>query len=173
MLGPAFFGRLQSFDLTGWIRSSAPTMPITWATCWMDGTKSGNRRLMGIGVGTSYPTWRIRNWKSESVMVHNAPLHVWLKYGIAGLICYLWFHVLLVCLAVQTLEARVTRTGRLLACRIRVPAGAIRDDTRLRPLALFGTPTDHVDLLHSGGSLHGCPSSSASFKVRCKTATLA
>jgi len=49
--------------------------------------------FMGIGVGTSYPTWRIRNWKIESVMVHNAPIHVWLKYGLAGLICYLWFHV--------------------------------------------------------------------------------
>ena len=48
--------------------------------------------LMGIGVGTAYPTWRIRNWKNESVMVHNAPIHVWLKYGAVGLICYLWFH---------------------------------------------------------------------------------
>ncbi len=48
--------------------------------------------LMGIGVGTAYPTWRIRNWKNESVMVHNAPIHVWLKYGAVGLICYLCFH---------------------------------------------------------------------------------
>ena len=51
--------------------------------------------LMGIGVGTAYPTWRIRNWKNESVMVHNAPIHVWLKYGAVGLVCYLWFHVAL------------------------------------------------------------------------------
>ena len=51
--------------------------------------------VMGIGVGTAYPTWRIRNWKTESVMVHNAPIHVWLKYGAAGLICYLWFHLVL------------------------------------------------------------------------------
>ena len=51
--------------------------------------------LMGIGVGTAYPTWRIRNWKNESVMVHNAPIHVWLKYGAVGLVCYLWFHVVL------------------------------------------------------------------------------
>jgi O-antigen ligase len=50
---------------------------------------------MGIGLGTSYPTWEIRNWKPESVMVHNAPLHVWLKYGLAGLASYLWFHVAL------------------------------------------------------------------------------
>ena len=51
--------------------------------------------VMGIGLGTSYPTWRIKNWKTESVMVHNAPLHVWLKYGLAGLVCYLWFHLAL------------------------------------------------------------------------------
>ena len=51
--------------------------------------------VMGIGLGTSYRTWHIRNWKTESVMVHNAPLHVWLKYGIAGLLCYVGFHVAL------------------------------------------------------------------------------
>jgi hypothetical protein len=28
-------------------------------------------------------------------MVHNAPIHVWLKFGAAGLICYLWFHAVL------------------------------------------------------------------------------
>lgn len=55
--------------------------------------------LMGIGLGTSYPTWHIRNWKEESVMVHNAPLHVWLKYGLLGLVLYLAYHlVLLRCL---------------------------------------------------------------------------
>jgi O-antigen ligase len=51
--------------------------------------------IMGIGLGRSYPTWRIRNWKDESVMVHNAPLHVWLKYGLLGLILYLTFHLCL------------------------------------------------------------------------------
>ena len=28
-------------------------------------------------------------------MVHNAPLHVWLKYGLLGLACYTWFHLAL------------------------------------------------------------------------------
>ena len=60
--------------------------------------------LMGIGVGTAYPTWRIRNWKSESVMVHNAPIHVWLKYGVAGVVCYLWFHLAAVALAVPAIK---------------------------------------------------------------------
>ncbi len=48
--------------------------------------------MMGIGLGTSYVTWHIRRWKPESVMVHNAALHVWLKYGLAAVICYMWFH---------------------------------------------------------------------------------
>jgi hypothetical protein len=51
--------------------------------------------LMGIGLGRSYPTWHIRNWKEESVMVHNAPLHVWLKYGLLGLGLYFVYHLYL------------------------------------------------------------------------------
>jgi hypothetical protein len=51
--------------------------------------------LMGIGLGRSYPTWHIRNWKEESVMVHNAPLHVWLKYGLLGLGFYFAYHLYL------------------------------------------------------------------------------
>jgi hypothetical protein len=49
--------------------------------------------VMGIGLGRAYPTWRIRDWKEESAMVHNAPLHVWLKYGLLGLLFYLAFHL--------------------------------------------------------------------------------
>ena len=48
---------------------------------------------MGIGLGRSYPTSLIRNWKEQSVMVHNAPLHVWLKYGLLGLGLYLAYHL--------------------------------------------------------------------------------
>ena len=48
---------------------------------------------MGIGLGRSFATLRIQDWKEESVMVHNAPLHVWLKYGLLGLACYVWFHL--------------------------------------------------------------------------------
>jgi O-antigen ligase len=51
--------------------------------------------VMGLGLGRSYPTSRIRNWKDESVMVHNAPLHVWLKYGLLGLGFYLAYHLAL------------------------------------------------------------------------------
>ncbi len=51
--------------------------------------------VMGMGLGRSYPTWHIRNWKEESVMVHNAPLHVWLKYGLLGLGLYFAYHLYL------------------------------------------------------------------------------
>ena len=62
--------------------------------------------VMGIGLGRSYPTWRIRDWKEESVMVHNAPLHVWLKYGLLGLLFYLVFHLSLFgCLREQAAHA--------------------------------------------------------------------
>jgi O-Antigen ligase len=95
VLGNSFSSRIQSLDVT-----SADTEfgadnadhVLDIADAWDQVRQSP---VMGIGLGTSYPTWRIKNWKTESVMVHNAPLHVWLKYGLAGLVCYLWFHLAL------------------------------------------------------------------------------
>jgi O-antigen ligase len=49
--------------------------------------------ITGLGLGYTYETVRIREWKTESWIVHNAPLHVWLRYGIVGLIAYFWFHL--------------------------------------------------------------------------------
>lgn len=57
--------------------------------------------ILGIGLGKAYSTWRIRDWKVESVMVHNALLHVWLKYGLLGLVSYVWFHLALFRLLVR------------------------------------------------------------------------
>jgi hypothetical protein len=51
--------------------------------------------ITGLGLGYTYETVRIREWKVESWLVHNAPLHVWLRYGIVGLIAYIWFHLAL------------------------------------------------------------------------------
>jgi len=48
--------------------------------------------ITGIGQGSAYDTVRIVDWKTESWIVHNAALHVWLRYGIGGLIAYFWFH---------------------------------------------------------------------------------
>jgi len=47
---------------------------------------------LGIGQGKPYRTSRIVDWKTESWMVHNAPLHVWIRYGLLGLIAFFWWH---------------------------------------------------------------------------------
>ena len=49
--------------------------------------------ILGIGLGKTYPTPRLSGWKKESWEVHNGLLHVWLHYGLLGLVAYLWFHV--------------------------------------------------------------------------------
>ncbi len=90
--------------------------------------------LMGIGLGTSYHTWHIRNWKTESVMVHNAPLHVWLKYGIAGLLCYVWFHVALLRWLYRKARSPTRSKSCLSERRLRLSRGAVCPDPRvLRP----------------------------------------
>jgi hypothetical protein len=48
--------------------------------------------IAGIGVGVPYQTFRIAGWKTESWGVHNAIAHVWLLYGLFGLLTYLWLH---------------------------------------------------------------------------------
>jgi hypothetical protein len=48
--------------------------------------------VLGIGLGHPYKTRRIADWKAESWEVHNGLLHVWVFYGLLGLIAYLSFH---------------------------------------------------------------------------------
>jgi O-antigen ligase len=48
--------------------------------------------ILGVGQGKPYATSRIVAWKTESWMVHNAPLHVWVRYGILGLLAFFWWH---------------------------------------------------------------------------------
>ena len=93
VLGPSLGARLSSIDFT----HSDPPYGEDNADhvgdvldAW---TQLRAAPLMGVGLGTSYPTWHIRNWKEESVMVHNAPLHVWLKYGLLGLGFYFAYHL--------------------------------------------------------------------------------
>ena len=95
ILGASFSSRMQSLDVTS--NDSQFTVDnadhlYDLMDAWYQVQQSP---MMGIGLGTSYRTWHITSWKTESVMVHNAPLHVWLKYGLSGLICYLWFHIAL------------------------------------------------------------------------------
>ena len=112
VLGSSFSQRVQSLDVsrddTQFSADNADHV-LDLVDAWYEIRQSP---VMGIGLGTSYPTWQIRNWKQESVMVHNAALHVWLKYGIAGLICYLWFHIgLLKWLYQQSRAARGRNTA--------------------------------------------------------------
>jgi len=52
--------------------------------------------VFGVGIGTLYKTNLISDWKVESFDVHNAFLHVWLKFGLLGLITFVGFHVALI-----------------------------------------------------------------------------
>jgi len=93
ILGSSFSGRVRSLDVSrdeGEFSADNADHVYDLMDAWYEIRQSP---VMGIGLGTSYPTWYIRNWKPDSVMVHNAPLHVWLKYGLAGVACYLWFHI--------------------------------------------------------------------------------
>lgn len=49
--------------------------------------------VLGYGLGRPYSTHRIENWKFISWGVHNAILHVWLRYGALGLISYVALHI--------------------------------------------------------------------------------
>lgn len=48
--------------------------------------------ILGIGLGRTFRTPRVSEWKPESWGVHNGLLHAWLLYGLLGLVAYLWFH---------------------------------------------------------------------------------
>ena len=49
--------------------------------------------VLGYGLGRPYETERVQNWKFTSWGVHNAVLHVWLRYGALGLISFLALHL--------------------------------------------------------------------------------
>jgi O-antigen ligase len=94
-MGPSLMDRLTSFDFTSSDNPYA-TDNVDHVGDVLDAWDQVRASpVMGMGLGRSYATWRIRNWKDESVMVHNAPLHVWLKYGLLGLGFYLAYHLLL------------------------------------------------------------------------------
>jgi len=52
--------------------------------------------ILGYGLGRvykrrlSYMPWLHTNLAEQAYFVHNAFLHTWLKFGILGLICYIW-----------------------------------------------------------------------------------
>ena len=95
MLGPSFYERMQSMDFTQDEREFSQGNPDHVGEVLDAWEQVQQHPVMGIGLGHSFETARIQGWKEESVMVHNAPLHVWLKYGLWGLGCYLWFHAVM------------------------------------------------------------------------------
>jgi O-Antigen ligase len=95
-LGPLFYWRMQSMDFTRDETEFSQGNPDHVGEVQDAWEQALQHPVLGIGLGTSFPTSRIREWKKESVMVHNAPLHVWLKYGLMGLGCYAWFHIAMV-----------------------------------------------------------------------------
>ena len=91
-LGPTFYERMQSLNFTNGESEFSQGNPDHVGDVLDAWEQVRQQPLLGMGLGRSYPTLRIQDWKEESVMVHNAPLHVWLKYGLTGLACYMWFH---------------------------------------------------------------------------------
>jgi hypothetical protein len=64
----------------------------------------------GIGIGRNYESERTVDWKSSSFEVHNALVHVWIKFGILGALIYAGFHI---SWAVAAIRNRVpTESGR-------------------------------------------------------------
>jgi hypothetical protein len=60
--------------------------------------------ILGLGIGNTYETNLIADWKTESFEVHSAVLHVWLKFGLAGAVAYLVFHVGVIRAALRSRE---------------------------------------------------------------------
>lgn len=48
--------------------------------------------ILGVGIGRTYETPLLAHWKTRSFEVHNALLHSWLKFGLAGMIVFVGFH---------------------------------------------------------------------------------
>jgi hypothetical protein len=53
----------------------------------------GREPILGHGIGRTYETPSLADWKETSFEVHNAFLHAWLKFGIAGLVVFTGFHL--------------------------------------------------------------------------------
>lgn len=92
ILGPTFFDRVQSLDFSNGETEFSQGNPDHVGEVLDAWEQVREQPLLGIGLGRSFQTLRVQTWKEESVMVHNAPLHVWLKYGLLGLVSYVWFH---------------------------------------------------------------------------------
>jgi hypothetical protein len=46
------------------------------------------RPFLGLGTGVLYHPTRSASWKGEAGMVHNAPIEMWIKFGLIGLAAF-------------------------------------------------------------------------------------
>ena len=51
--------------------------------------------ITGLGVGVLYQPRRTAQWKGQAGMVHNAPVEVWIKFGLLGLGVFITVYVIL------------------------------------------------------------------------------
>jgi len=51
--------------------------------------------ILGLGVGVQWVGERTVVWKGESGMVHNGPVHVWVKFGLPGLAVFFALYAVL------------------------------------------------------------------------------
>jgi len=92
IMGPTFFERVQSLNFSSNESEFSQDNPDHVGEVLDAWEQVQKQPVLGIGMGRSFQTLRVPTWKEESVMVHNALLHVWLKYGLLGLVSYIWFH---------------------------------------------------------------------------------
>lgn len=52
----------------------------------------GRNPLFGFGIGRFYQTQLIQEWKTTSFEVHDPFVHVWLKFGLLGLVAYAGYY---------------------------------------------------------------------------------
>ena len=118
----------------GW-RASIParrerttsTRPPTRATSTTSSTGWDQVRahpITGLGVGVLYHATRTARWKGDAGMVHNAPVEVWIKFGLLGVIVF--FAVYFILFRDIWRRRRRPRSRSPGVWRRRVPAGQLR-----------------------------------------------
>lgn len=86
--------RIESFDVNNTRTPAAVTnnVHLNDVRDALDRVKSSP--VFGFGLGRPFQVVRTQALRGEEVWgVHNAPLHVWLRYGAVGLVAYLLWHL--------------------------------------------------------------------------------
>ncbi len=120
-------GRLNSLDptLTRDRTSTRRRIRATSTTSSTAGTRSAHTRCSGSGWASSTSAQRTAQWKGDAGMVHNAPIEVWIKFGLLGLVVFVAIYVILFRdIWRRRNRGRILRPARVR--RRRVPARELR-----------------------------------------------